>query len=587
MGKEERRASNSRRAPRQLVIFTLLPAEEVHDDEARRHWPFREGSQTLSIHRMNEGAEPGSGWVARVLRGVGWVVAGLALTLLTAWAGAYFALGSSPGRAWLGELAAEALPRSVNVGLVKWGPSPGEVAIGELVVRAPAGRELLAMRSASAAVSLGALLDGEVVVDRLEVELTRVEAAAGEEGRIDLAEALRPPKVATAVGAGPPKATKQPEIKALNVVVHELWLDLGGEQVHVRDLGLAGALHANGAGAFEVRSGPCHAAWNKLRRVVGFTGCRLTMSVEGQRAVVEALSLGREDGEVLAMRGWMDMSGEPRGSWTATGTLGPDDTGALMPAMFPAGLAFDGLALELVGSRLSGRLGQVFAERWVSGPLSADHASFGVPSFTAEPGLLVPEMTLVVEGLSAARLEGLDWRLEGLWIPGATGKLDRKLVVDANGWGSQWTLPTGEVGPVDIEVTALLKLTGGQLIAQVQSELGVVEALGTLKSSPLTKHTDFIANVAFTGARGPLAAAFMHELDDAQRTALGEPIAGAVELDVEVDRKDRLGPFTTTLEWALGRLDGKVSLEWDGYGWGAPPPPDPEADPDADEVEPP
>ena len=537
---------------------------------------------------MNEGAEPGSGWVTRALRGVGWVVAGLVLTLATAWTSAYFALGSSPGRAWLGELAADALPQSVSVGLVKWGPWPGEVAAGELVVRAPAGRELLAMRSASAAVALGALVDGEVVVDRLEIELTRIEAAAQEEGRIDLAEALLPPKVATATGAGSARAKKRPEVKALTVMVHELWLDLGGEQVHVRDLGITGALHANGAGAFEVRSGPCHAAWNKLRRALGFSECRLTMSVEGQRAVVEALSLRRDDGEVLAMNGWMDMSGEPRGSWIATGTLGPEDAGALMPGMFPAGLAFDGLALELGGDQLSGRLGQVHAARWVSGPLSADHASFGVPDFTAEPGRLVPEMTLVIEGLSAARLEGLDWRLEGLWIPVAVAKLDRKLVVDANGWGSQWILPTGVVGPIDIEITTLLKLTGGQLIAQVQSELGTVEALGTLKSSPLTKHTDFIANVAFAHARGPLAAAFMHELDDAQRTALGEPIAGAVELDVEVDRKDRLGPFTTTLEWALGRLDGKVSLEWDGYGWGAPPPtPAPGADPDADEVEPP
>lgn len=519
---------------------------------------------------MKEGAVPKSSGLARVVRGLGWVVGGLALTLLTAWVGAYFWLGSGPGRAFLGELASGSLPDAVSLGLVKWGPWPGELAAGELVVRDAAGRALLTMGSASAEVGLGALVDGQVVIDRLEVDIARIEARRDAEGRVDLAAALAPPKVATAAAGAAPRARKPPVIEAMRVRVGELWIDLGTEQVHVRDLGIGGALHADGSLAVAVGSGSCHAAWNKLRRSVGFSECRLAADVVGRRAEVTALELTQGGDIVLALQGWMDVGATPRGRWTGHGALGADEAGALVPGMFPLGVGFDGLALELAGSELTGSIGQLFADRWVSGPLWAEHVSLAVPALSAEPGLLVPEMTLAVEHLAMARLEGLDWRLEGVWIPRATGALDRKLLVDAAGWSSAWTMPSGEVGPVDLLISTEMKLTGGRLVAQVRSALGLVEAIGTLKTSPLTKKTDFVAQIAFAEARGPLAAAFMHELDDAQREALGEPIAGAVEIDVEVDRKERLGPWHTELEWALGRLEGKTTLEWDGYGWGAP-----------------
>lgn len=522
---------------------------------------------------------PKSSGLARVVRGLGWVAGGLALTLLTAWVGAYFWLGSSPGRAFLGKLATASLPDTVSLGLVKWGPWPGELAAGELVVRDAAGRALLAMGSASAHVGLMALtdlIDGQVVIDRLEVDIARIEARRDAEGRVDLAAALAPPKVATAAGPAS-RARKPPVIEAMRVRVGELWLDLGTEQVHVRDLGIGGALHADGSLAIALGSGSCHAAWNKLRRSVGFSECRLAADVVGRRAEVTALELAQGGDIVLALQGWMDLDAAPHGRWTGHGALGPDEAGAFLPGMFPLGVGFDGLALEIAGSELSGSIGQLFSDRWVSGPLSADHVSLAVPALSAEPGLLVPEMTLAVEHLAMARLEGLDWRLEGVWIPRATGTLDRKLLVDAAGWSSAWTMPSGVVGPVDLLISTELKLTGGRLVAQVRSALGLVEAIGTLKTSPLTKRTDFVAQVAFAEARGPLAAAFMHELEDVQREALGEPIAGAVEIEVEVDRKERLGPWHTELEWALGRLEGKTTLEWDGYGWGAPA----EAAPDA------
>jgi len=508
-----------------------------------------------------------------------WTLVGAALLLMTLWSGAYFWLGSSAGQAQLTRMAS--MPAGLSVGAVRWGPTWDEVAVGDVHVAAR-GRELLRVDSARVDLGLGDLLAGDIVIDSLEVAVAHVEATADEDGTIDLVAALIPPKQPSV--AGQPSVAKAPAkpiiVKALRIDVGEVWVDVGGAQVHVRDVAITGAIHPDGKAAAQmaVATGPCHALWNKGRRYLGFDACRVVTNAEGLHFEVTALELAQHEQQVLALTGVVDLAGDkPHSHWRGWGSLGAFEANALAPGSFPGGIDFDGLDIDIKGGHVLGSLGQVVAPMWAAGPFSADHVAFGVDHFSAEPGLLVPSLQLTVAGLSAARLEGLGWGLEGVWFPRASADLDRKLVAEMAGWSSAWTLPNGLVGPVDLRLSTTLKLTGGPLEADVETAYGTVHAVGNLKSSPLTKRTNFVANLAFSEVQGPLAEALLHDLSDDQKKALGERPRGELELEVEVDREDRFSPWVTTLEWALGRLDGRgcdrvmgpcVAFEWDGYGWG-------------------
>lgn len=509
--------------------------------------------------------------VSRLARMLAWTVGGLLLLGLTLWTLAYFALGATPVRAALVE--ALGLPEGVSVGAVRWGPAPDRVALGDVRVRA-GGQEVMGVSTVWADVELAPLLDGDMVVEAVEVEIDRIDAVRGEDGQIPLVAALTPKKPAAGAG-GPKKEKARLEVKRIAVAVGAIWVDVGEAQVDVRALRMEGALDAAGGLRFEARTGPCHASWNKGRRVIGFRECRVASSVDGSRLTVGSVSLAQEE-VVLEAHGEVDLTTQV-GHWSAFGDLGPAEAAAFLGAGFPGGLAFDGLELMTEGGKMKGALGQVMAPRWASGPVTADHVAIGAVEFAAEPGLLVPELDVVVAGIAAARMEGLGWTVEGLWLGRAEGDLDKKLHAAAVGAAADWILPSGHVGPVELSATAELKLTGGTMTVAVTPRDGVVEALGTLKSSPLTKRTSFVANLGFAGVTGPLAEALAHDVSVEQRAALGEPLAGTGEVDVDVSREDKLAPWVATLEWALGRLEGKTVLSWDGYAWGAPSP---------DEVEP-
>jgi hypothetical protein len=514
---------------------------------------------------------------SRFARILWWSVAGLALLLLTLWTVAYFALGATPVREGL--VAALGLPEAVSVGALRWGPAPDTVAMGDVRVRR-GDQVVLRVATAWADVELGALISGELVVDRVEAVIDGVEVVQDADGAFPLVAALTPKAKPPAVAGAAKKDKARLEVKALVVDVGAVWIDVADAQAEVRGLRIEGALDRDGGARFEARTGPCHASWNKGRRVIGFRECRVASRVDGQRLTVESLSLAQEE-IVLEADAELDLKSLV-GQWRAYGDLGPAEAAAIAGPSFPAGFAFDGLALTTDGGTAKGTLGQLMAAHWTSGPLSADHLALGSIAFTAEPGLLVPELAVTVDGIAAARLEGLGWGFEGVWLPRAEGDLEKKLVAATSGSAADWTMPSGHVGPIALSASAELKLTGGVIDVVVLPPEGIVRALGTLKSSPLTKRTSFVANLAFAGVTGPLAEALAHDVDVEQRAALGEPLAGTAEVDVEVDREDRFAPWVATLEWALGRLDGKIALSWDGYGWGAPTPEDAQA-PDVEE----
>lgn len=523
---------------------------------------------TSSMSRSPPPSSPLSRWLRRLT----WLLGGLALAATTLWTGAYFWLGSSPGRAQLLSLAK--LPHGVTVGAVRWGPAPDEIALGDLSVRDPHGRTVARIASASADLGLGALLGGEVVVDALEVEVSHVEAVADDEGRVDLIAALTPPPPAAPTVAGGPAAEPRPKPRISSAVIYvgAVWIDLAGLQADVRDLRLRGSLAGSaGTGELEIVGRGCEATWNKARRRVGFDECRVSLSVDGPEVVVSALELKHHE-EVLSLEGSISFGDQPSSRWRGWGRLGPREADALLPGPFPAGFDFAGLELVIDSEQIVGRLGVLMAPRWSSGPFSADHVALSIAHADAKPKRLIPELEMSLDGLAAARLEGLGWSFEGLWAPYLVGDLQRRLDAAASGWAASWTLPTGEVGPVDIRLMTGLKLTGGRIDAQVETAQGTVAAVGTLKSSPLTKRTSFVAELGFQDVSGALGKALLHDLSSEQLAALGEMPFGSAELDVEVDREDREAPWETTLEWALGHLESsreeaRATLEWDGYAW--------------------
>ncbi len=506
-----------------------------------------------------------------------WTLGGIALFVLTVWSVAYFGLASSDGRAMLLETAE--LPAGVSVGLVRWGPAWDEVVVGDVRVVdvSDRSRELLHVHAASLDIGLGALLGGDIVIDELTVDVARVEARE-RNGEVDLVAIVSPPKAPTTASAGPKVPGKQPVIDHFHAHIDEVFVAGGGAYSHLRDVGIVGRLIGPDSSA-TVGVGAVHVAWDKWRRNVAFADVNGRANIE-QNGVRVGLRLGPEADPSMLIEG--DIIGEgddARSLWRGWGSVDGRTANALVGG-FPLGFDFDGLEIATAGKRLTGSLGLLVVPYWEAGPFSGEHIALGIAGFAIEPALLVPKAELTITGLAAAYFNGLDWSFAGLWMPAVQADLDKKLLVTMAGATSSWTLPQGEVGGVDLRIATELKLSGGPIEVQLETPLGLVLATGNLKSSVLTKRTDFIVDARFAGVRGPLAQALLHDLDDERRKALGEGPSGSVEFEVEVEREDRFSPWVTELEWALGRLDSAlcdriepcVSFEWDGYGWGAPAP---------------
>ncbi len=502
-----------------------------------------------------------------------WTIAGLALFVLTVWSVAYFGLASSDGRALLLESAR--LPEGVSVGVVRWGPVWDEVVVGDVRVVDGGARELVHVRSATIDLGLGAFMGGDIVVDRLEVDVAQAQVRE-RDGAVDLVAIVAPPKAPTTASGTPKPPAKQPVIDRFIVNIGEVFVDGGGAYTHLRDVVIAGRIIGDDSSA-EVDIGTVHAAWDKWRRHVAFADVNLRAHIE-ENGVHVGLALGPPEDPSMAIEGRMKGTGDDATSqWRGWGRVDGRTANALVGG-FPLGFDFDGLEVVTAGKRLTGSIGSMVVPYWESGPFSGDHIALGISRFAIEPALLVPKAELDITGLSAAHLSGLDWTFAGLWLPTVEADLDKKLLVTMAGASASWKVPQGEVGAVDLLVAAELKLSGGPIEVQLRTPQGLVEATGTLKSSVLTKRTDFIVDMRFANVRGPLAQGLLHDLEDEQRVALGEGPSGSAEFEIEVDREDRFSPWQTELEWALGRLDSAlcgrimpcVSFEWDGYGWGAP-----------------
>ena len=621
-----------------------------------------------------------------VLRRLGkafvFILAGLLLTVITAWVGAYFWLGSTSGRAALRAAVADMSP-VIGVEFVRWGPSPDRLIIGMSSVDDADGAPLAALRMADVDVALWALVGGDLHIERLHIELSHVHANIGPDGRVDLLVRLAPPKKPPSAPATDARKKPRPTLRIddLQVRIDELVLTSKKvDGVVIRDVDLAAALTFGDTLRLSSRLslGQIDATWDRARKNIGFDGLTVTsLEVDDQSFQARGLTLTRA-GEVIVAAELTSRPGDGTGTspcvseprrdeaqrdvieslarlrpalpracdpaspglyLTLDAALGPADAAALVPDTFPAGLDILGLELEVhsaapaapttpsaptlppearatspdapttpaVGQRISGRLGHLRAPAWRVSAFSADHLELSLHAFEVELDRLIPRVVMDFGHLAAARLFGLGWNLEGLYLPG--GHLDfthRLQLALGPGKVFGWTLgpsddPEGAPGPndplsADLALTADLGLTGGPIHARLGGDFGILDAIGRLKLSPLTGRTGFNTTVSFADLAGPPLTALAHDLgqlgaDALARLEAARPDGHAVfELEVERDRKTLAWESVITWDEGSFVIPGWLLL-WDGDAWAetvpangskALPDPDPNSDPDPD-----
>ncbi len=556
-------------------------------------------------------------------------VFGLLLTAFATWVGAYFWLGSTPGRAQLRAVVADMSP-VLGVEFVRWGPSPDRLIVGPSRVDNVDGTPLAALHMAHADLAFWALVGGDLRVERLRIELSHVHANIGPDGRVDLLVVLAPPKKPpSTAAAGPKKPAPTLRIDDLDVHIGALVVTNGpGEGLVVRDVDVHATVVLGDT--FRLSShlslGPIDATWDRARKYIAFDSLELaSFEVDGPTVQARGLTLTRA-GEVILAAEFVSRPGNG-GAVSINAALAPSDAAALLPDAFPAGLDIQGLELEFhpaskgvgaaspdpstaapaappgslptlhapttappataatVGQRLSGRLGHLRAPAWRISAFSADHLELSLDRFEVELDRLIPRVALDIGHVAAARFSGLGWNLEGLYLPGGHLDFTRRLELSLGpGRISGWTLdhddlatapnPSDRADPMsaDIALTADLGLTGGPIHARLGGDFGTIDAVGRLKLSPLTGRTSFNTTVRFADLAGPPLAALAHDLDDLSadlRTRLeGSRPSGHAVFELEVERDRETQTWETTVTWDEGSfaIPGWLLL-WDGYAW--------------------
>lgn len=510
-------------------------------------WPARE--RAAIVPRMS---------LPRFARGLMKVVAGLALAAVTLYVGGYLALASTPGRAWLASMVADALgPTRVRatIGVAQWGPAPGSLWAADARVELPI------------AVAEGARLAVRVGLPDLELEAVEV---AIDDVAIRLPEAGAPIAAAGATGTGGGGRKNRPTIPDVRVAVRHLELTGPGVQADVRDVDVRGSVGE--ALELTIGSGPCHVAWMNGRRVSGFDACRVARArLVGSEVEIGGLVLARGSTQVADVRGRATLGKAPEVHLEADLDLASWDAAALAGDQLPEGLVAQGVRLDVVGDLYRGSVAALTAPRYHNGPFDAELVAVAIPTFTGAPGLVLPQVAVTLTGLVAAHAQAFDWSVDGVSAPYLSFDLEKKLVGALPGVRiARWTAPSGVIEDLAIDADMAIGLSGGSVTGLVTTPFGTIEATGHLKKSPITKRATFVSEGAFADLGGPLAALVLHDLDDTQRRALGEPIGGSYALAVDVTHEERYDPYELELSWDETELRGKVALSWDGSSWSEP-----------------
>jgi len=502
---------------------------------------------------------------SRALRIVVGVVVGLVLATTTLYLGAYFALASTPGRTALKAAVMAELERAgvrASVADVRWGPAPGALWATGIALDLPLATVSDGLLEATIALP-------ELTPSRVALHVHKV--------AVRLPEAGEPPVVAAPSGA-PRPSKKRVVIPDVRVAVDELDLTGPGFAANVRDLALT--LVVDDTITATLATGPCHVAWQHGRRVLGFDHCDVAgrFAQSDKRVSLDDVRLTRGDTTVVRAHGtWLGGVAHA----AADLDLAAWEAAALAGDALPGGLVVQGLELDLEASVLSGSIAALHAPRYVLAPFEGELVELTIDHFRGEPGLLIPQVDVSASNLDAARASGFDWVVDNVHAPSLSFALAKKLEGTMPAFrADRWTTPAGSVGPIEADVEVAIGLSGGSVTGQLAMPEGTLDARGQLKTSPLTKRSTFTATAAFEGLRGPLATLVRHDGDAALKDALGEPLAGSLQVAIEAQRESRHDAFELELEWDTTELSGKVKRSWDGSDWVEPSPAVPDEAPE-------
>ncbi len=500
------------------------------------------------------------------------LLTGLVLTALTLWTGTYFLLGTSAGQGLLMPL----VPKGVAVERVFWGPAPNSVRAARLHIERGALR--VDARAREATIALPSFDIAEVTLDIASVTV----------------DTTRPPPP---VVAAPPTAPKRPApaIPRLAAAIGELWFVGDGVQAHARDARVetvGGRMDGpDGALPVALTTGACHVSFARGRRVLGWDHCdaAATIGAGGKELAIARLGLTRGGGPVLSASGHISLAGDkPKAELVADAALSRLEAESVAGKLFPWGFEAQGVVLALDKGLIDGRIGALHASGLAAGAVQLADVSFTLPHLAVAPGLLIPAIDVDARGLYAARAEGLGWALEHLTFGRFQGAIEKKLegFVEA-GSVANWQVGETDLGPVALDVTIVMGLTGGTIASDLATASGALGVKSRLKSSPITKRTTFTVELVFAALDAPLMGFLLHDLTADERATLGHPGAGRAELALDLEREvgdDGALAWLAEIAWDATTLrgpgpDGRTpaALEWDGSGWNAV---DPEATPD-------
>ncbi|MFO0749584.1 MAG: hypothetical protein U1F43_28520 [Myxococcota bacterium] len=485
-------------------------------------------------------------------------VVGLLLAAATLYVGAYLALASTPGRALLAGIVEDTLGRGnlrASVGSAHWGPAPGALWAARIRVELPIASIDVALWSGARGCPDFAPERVEVLVDKATIRLP--EPGEGPPPGSDLAKG--------GDGGGRKNRLSIPDVR---VAVKELDFTGAGLVAHARDVDLRAVV--GDAMSFDVTTGPCHFGWANGRRVTGFDRCRVERAnVRGKEVDLGALVLERDGDMVARIVGHATLDAKkPLLHAEADLDLASWDAAALAGDQLPEGLVAEGVVVDIDGDLVRGHVGALTAARYHNGPFDAELVAVEIPAFTGAPGLILPQVTVTLSGLAAAHAAAFDWSVEGVSAPWMVFDLEKKLEGSLIGVRiDRWTTPSGAIDDVASDADLAIGLSGGSVSGLVTTPDGVLDASGHLKKSPITKRATFTAEAAFADLRGPLAALVLHDVSEAQKKALGEPLSGSLSLAVDVTHEERFDPYELELEWDTTELRGKTGLSWDGSDW--------------------
>lgn len=505
------------------------------------------------------------------------LLTGLVLTALTLWTGTYFFLGTGAGQGLLMPL----VPKGVAVERVLWGPLPNSIRAAQIRIERRPLR--IDARALEATVALPSFDITDVVLDIASVTVDTTMPA---------------PPVVAGTAAAPKRPT--PVIPRVRAAIGELWFVSDGAQAHVRDARVEtaggridGAIGgAVGGLPVALATGPCHVSFSRSRRVLGWDHCAATVTIRegGKDLDIRHLGLTRGDGLVLSASGHVSLAGDkPKAELLADVALSRLEAESVAGKLFPWGFEAQGAVLALDKGIVDGRIAAVHASGLAAGAVRLSDVSFTLPHIAVAPGLLIPAIDVDAHGLYAARAEGLGWALEHLTFGRFQGAIEKKLegFVEAGNIAT-WQVGETALGPVGLDVTIVMGLTGGTIAGDLATPSGALGVKSRLKSSPITKRTTFTVELAFAALEAPLMDFLLHDLAADARAKLGHPVAGSAELALDVEREvddDGAVTWVSEVAWDATALRGPgpdghtpAAFEWDGSGWNVA---DPEAAPDA------